>query len=86
MRHKEDVIRFDVLHGRCAVCGGPIYFSSTIDWEGARVNSLHCWNGHYESIEIDHSGSYPLRELTMEEIERILPFVSIVRMEDKNPG
>lgn len=79
----EDVIRFDILHGKCAVCEGPVYFSRTIDWEGNRINALQCWNGHYESVEIDHTDFLIHRDLTREEIEKILPFVELIRLDDE---
>ncbi|VAX23940.1 hypothetical protein MNBD_NITROSPINAE02-736 [hydrothermal vent metagenome] len=82
---QEDVIRFDVLHGYCALCEAPVYFSRTIDQEGNRVNAIQCWNGHYEHIEIDHFNIQRDEELTREEIEEILPFIGFVRMEEQ-PG
>ena len=81
----ESVIRFDILHGRCGVCDGPVYFSRTIDWEGNRVNALQCWNGHYESIDVEHFDMLGERELTKEEIEGILPLIGFVRLDDE-PG
>jgi len=78
------VLRFDVLTGCCAICDGPVYFSRVIDWEGNRVNTLHCWNGHYESIEIDHIDVTPDDSLTPEHIEKILPFVDFIRLTDKS--
>jgi len=80
----ENVIRFDILHGRCSLCDGPVYFSRTIDWEGNRVNALQCWNGHYENIEVDHADFLHVRDLTKEEIEKILPFVGLVRLDDES--
>lgn len=78
----DEVIRFDVFHGYCALCAGPVYFSRTIDWEGNRVNALQCWNGHYESIEIEHFNLPDEGALSREEIEKILPFVDLIRLED----
>ncbi len=81
----KEVIRFDILHGRCAICEGPIYFTKCVDWEGSRVNALQCWNGHYEELEIEHvyvenNGE----DLTPEQIEEILPFVGFVKVKDEN--
>jgi len=84
--YKQDVIQFDLLHGSCAICGGPVYFSRVIDWEGNRVNTLHCWNGHYESVEIEHFELPSGVELTVEQIQEILPFVAFVRTSDNNGG
>ncbi len=77
----NNVLRFDLLYGCCAICDGPVYFSRVIDWEGNRVNTLHCWNGHYESIEIDHIKAAPTESLTPKDIERILPFIDFIRLE-----
>lgn len=80
----SEVARFDLIKGSCAICEGPVYFSRVIDWEGNRVNSVHCWNGHYESLEVEHI-EIPLdRALTTEDIEKILPFVGFVRLDDDN--
>jgi len=76
----NETIQFDLLNGSCAICDGPVYFSRVIDWEGNRVNTIHCWNGHYESIEIDHYQAHGNGKLTTEQIERIIPFMSFVRL------
>ncbi|MBI5814330.1 MAG: hypothetical protein HZB29_01825 [Nitrospinae bacterium] len=81
----KDTIRFDIIYGKCAKCGGPLFFTQTIDWEGARVNSLQCWNGHYESIEVSNFQFMDERSLTREQIESILPFIGFVRV-DERPG
>ena len=76
---ENQVLKFDLIYGRCGKCDGPIYFTRVIDYEGNRVNTLHCWNGHYEKIDIDHyiadSG-----QLTQEQIAEILPFLDFVRL------
>lgn len=82
----KDVIRFDVLYGRCAHCGGPVYFTQTIDWEGNRINSFQCWNGHYEKIEVDHPVLVNPKSMTREEIEGILPFVGFIRLDEPANG
>ncbi len=75
------VIKFDVFHGRCAKCDAPVYFSSVIDWEGNKVTAFHCWNGHYEHIEIDTFDLSDVKDdLTPEHIEEILPFVGFIRV------
>jgi hypothetical protein len=81
-----DTLRFDVIHGRCVHCGAPIYFSQTIDWEGNRVNSLHCWNGHYKSVEIDHLVLAPGEGLSREQIEEIMPFIGFIKLNDDPDG
>ncbi len=83
----KDVIRFDIIKGSCAICQGPVYFSQVIDNEGNRVNTLHCWNGHYEQIEIEHVGAFDDSDMTLEQIEGILPFIEFVRLdEEKDNG
>ncbi len=82
MSIENDVIRFDVLHGRCVHCDGPVYFSQVIDWDGNKVNTFHCWNGHYEKIDIDHTVFEAEAELTPEQIEQILPFVGFVKLDE----
>lgn len=77
----NNALRFDMLRGICAICSGPVYFSRVIDWEGNRVNTLHCWNGHYESIEIDHVDVLPDDKLTAEHIEEIIPFIDFIRLD-----
>jgi hypothetical protein len=79
----KNTIRFDVLQGRCKNCGGPLYVSRTIDWEGNRVHSIHCWNGHYEELEIEHFETMRNEAVTVEEIESILPLVAMVRVENE---
>lgn len=81
----EDTIQFDVIHGRCACCDAPVYFDRTIDWEGNRVNSLHCWNGHYESLEIEHIITDREDALTQEQVEAILPFLDFIRVDSSGP-
>ncbi|MBI4828057.1 MAG: hypothetical protein HY804_04500 [Nitrospinae bacterium] len=77
----SSTIRFDILRGSCAKCEGPVYFTQVIDWEGNRVNAVQCWNGHYESLEIDHFLPVAPGELTREQVEEILPFVDFVRLD-----
>ncbi len=79
-RHGRNTLRFDVIHGRCAYCAAPVYFSQTIDWEGNRVNSLHCWNGHYSSVEIESLSLDPAEGLTREQIEEIMPFIGLIEL------
>jgi|TARA_B100000959_G_scaffold287499_1_gene373146 hypothetical protein len=79
---ENEVIKFDVLQSRCSHCDGPVYFSQVIDGEGNRVNALHCWNGHYEKIDIDHTMFESPTELTPEQIEQILPFVGFMELDE----
>jgi len=79
----NETIRYDVLHGRCAQCDGPVYFTKSIDWEGNRVNAFHCWNGHYDALEIEHFSIDRDASLTPEQIEEILPFVGFVKLPDE---
>ena len=78
--HGRATLRFDVIHGRCAHCQAPIYFSQTIDWEGNRVNTLHCWNGHYSSVELEDLALDPAEGLTREQIEEIMPFIGLIEL------
>lgn len=81
----DDVIRFDVLQGRCAKCDGPVYFTRVLDCEGRKVNSLQCWNGHYEKIEIETFDlADVMDDLTPENIDEILPFVGFVRLNESH--
>ncbi|MBI4665700.1 MAG: hypothetical protein HY751_04730 [Nitrospinae bacterium] len=77
----KDTIKFDILYGRCQKCDGPVFFTQTIDWDGNRVNSLQCWNGHYESIQVAEFEFVDEKNLTREQIESILPFVGFVRLD-----
>jgi len=77
----NSIYRFDLIYGRCAKCDGPVYFTRVIDWEGNRVNTLHCWNGHYEKIDIDNYIAADGGAITSEQIMDILPFISFVRLE-----
>ena len=80
----EEVIRFDVIHGRCACCAAPVYFTRIIDWDGNRVNTLHCWNGHYESLSVEHVSTDREETLTQEQVEAILPFIGFVKLDEQN--
>ena len=82
----KDTIKFDIFYGKCATCGGPVFFTQTLDWDGNRVNAMHCWNGHYESIEISQFEFIDERSLTKEQIESILPFIGFVRVDGANGG
>ena len=77
----NQVLRFDLIYGRCSRCQGPVYFTRVIDWEGNRVNTLHCWNGHYEMIDIERLLPAGSASLTSEQIKEILPFLDFVRLD-----
>jgi len=82
---QNPILRFDIIYGRCSRCEGPLYFTRVIDWEGNRVNTLHCWNGHYEKIDIDHYPPTHGSPLTQAQIREILPFINFVRLDPEKP-
>ena len=82
----SDTIQFDILTGSCATCDGPVYLSRIIDSEGNRVNALQCWNGHYKTLEIDHTDVHREEKLTREQVEKIIPFLGFVRLNDEKDG
>lgn len=66
----------------CRKCGSPIRFNRIVDGMGNKLNTLNCWNGHYEKIDLEFLEVIePRREFTRSEIREILPLIKFVRLE-----
>lgn len=58
--------------------------SVVIDHEGNRISALHCWNGHYKSLDLVESARMPTSaaEMTPEKIRSIIPFIGFIKIEE----
>ncbi|MFW2332127.1 MAG: hypothetical protein ACN4E2_07565 [Nitrospinota bacterium] len=79
---ESDIIRYDITYGRCAICDGTVYLTSTMDAVGNKINALHCWNGHYKNIDIVDLDISHLSEVTVEDARKIIPFIGFIKIND----
>ena len=42
------------IHGYCEKCEAPVFLNNSDDQYGNTVNTLNCWNGHYQWINIEN--------------------------------
>ncbi len=72
---------YSKIFGKCTTCEAPIWFVRIIDDTGTPIIAYHCWNGHYESLNIQTMEIYERGlELSPREIKRILPFIKLIRL------
>lgn len=69
---------------RCRKCGSPIRSNRVVDGMGNRLNTLNCWNGHYEKIDVEFLDWDDTRiDLTIAEVRKILPRIEFIQFNKK---